>query len=631
MVHAALAALIPLAYTTATNALPVDPPLASRYDNSGRGLARRQRGGPRWTTSARCYTDSISARTLTGAEFVSESMTTDACLDFCYSKGYKYAGTEWSKECYCDSDFRNGGSPVDDGCDMACSGAADETCGGGNRLSVYEYLDDVSPSQPSNPGWSSQGCYTDTVANRALPNQVYVDGGMTADKCTSKCFSLGYPLAGVEYGHECFCADSIGSSGVPAESGCDMQCTGNANEICGGGNRLNVYQYTGASALPSVGDWVLDGDTGCYTDIVSNRALGLRVYVDGAMTVPKCTEKCFSLNYGYAGLEFADECYCSHSIGSSGVPVSDGCTMSCSGDMSTICGGPDRLTIYKYQGTDLTPAPIVLESYNSFASQGCYTDSVHARIMTPISVEGSMTVEKCIDACAASSYTVAGVEFGAECYCTATLPAESLKATDNCNVPCAGDPAHLCGGADRLNVYQHQAPVTSTTSTVSNTETSTLTPEIQTSASTDMSVSTPLPTATSVPEERPLPVNLGCFVYGSQSSAGKLAFNNGPWTYLRGVGASAVGCVSYCGSLGLDITLVANTDCVCISSSRLGDLNTSGGGCDFSCTAAGEESLMCGNGDGMAYSVYQPTTSNGASTTVISTSDIIPMPSPTTI
>lgn len=484
MVHAALAVLLPLAYTTATNALPVDSPLSSRYDNSGRGIRRQTRGGgPRWSPP-RCYTDNVAARTLTGAHLESESMTTDMCLEFCYSKGYKYAGTEWSKECYCDNDFRNGGIPEETGCDMPCSGASDETCGGGNRLSVYENTGELSPPEPTYPGWSSQGCYTDSVANRALPNQVYVEGDMTVDKCTSQCFSLGYPLAGVEFGHECFCADSIGSSGTPATSGCDMPCTGAGNEICGGADRLNIYKYTGASVLPSTGFWALEGETGCYTDDVANRALGLRVYVDGAMTAPKCTEKCFSLNYGYAGVEYADECYCSHSIGSSGQPAEDGCTMPCSGDMSTICGGPDRITVYKYQGKEFPAGATVLSSYKDFTSQGCYTDSVHARVMTGVAANDQMTVETCIDTCIAAGYEVAGVEYGTECYCSATLPAESNKATDNCIMPCAGDSAHLCGGGNRLNVYQYQAPATTTATTTSSTETSTSTDTAATQTST---------------------------------------------------------------------------------------------------------------------------------------------------
>ena len=165
----------------------------------------------------------------------------------------------------CDNDFQNDATQANSGCNMPCTGAAGETCGGEARLTVYQNTGDVSPPQPLYPGWSSKGCYTDSAADRALPNQVSVEGDMTIEKCTSKCLSQGFSYAGVEFSRECFCASSIGASGHPATSGCDMPCTGSGTETCGGGDRLNIYQYTGASPLVSTGPWRLEGETGCYT------------------------------------------------------------------------------------------------------------------------------------------------------------------------------------------------------------------------------------------------------------------------------------------------------------------------------------------------------------------------------
>ena len=90
MVPTTLALLTPLAYSILANALPFDP--------KTHGHARRQSGGPNWTSLA-CYTDNVDARTLTGVELVSDSMTTAMCKNFCNSRGFKYAGTEWGREC----------------------------------------------------------------------------------------------------------------------------------------------------------------------------------------------------------------------------------------------------------------------------------------------------------------------------------------------------------------------------------------------------------------------------------------------------------------------------------------------------------------------------------------------------
>ncbi|KAG9055491.1 hypothetical protein FS842_002072 [Serendipita sp. 407] len=126
--------------------------------------------------------------------------------------------------------------------------------------------------------------------------------------------------------------------------------------------------------------------------------------------------------------------------------------MACSGDSTTLCGGPNRLNLYKYTGTNLPAAPTVLASYNNWYSKGCYTDSVVNRALTVQSFKDSMTVEMCIDACANAGHIVAGLEFGTECYCGDALP--TTPATDNCIMPCGGDSSHICGGPNRLNVYQ---------------------------------------------------------------------------------------------------------------------------------------------------------------------------------
>ncbi|CAG7849956.1 SubName: Full=Uncharacterized protein {ECO:0000313/EMBL:CCA67329.1} [Serendipita indica DSM 11827] len=561
MVLTTLALVNSLAYLITSNARPLERRITLSPSSNE----------PNWKSYG-CVTDNIAARTLTGATLISDILTTGACQSFCFGKGYKYAGTEWSKECYCDNEFRNGGVPAETGCDMPCSGDSNETCGGGNRLSVYENTGSLSPPETTYPGWSSQGCYTDSVANRALPNQVYVEGDMSVDKCTSKCFSLGYHLAGVEFGRECFCADSIGSSGTPATIGCDIPCTGAGNEICGGGDRLNIYKYTGASVLPSTGFWALEGETGCYTDVVANRALGLRVYVDGPMTVFKCTEKCFSLHYGYAGVEYADECYCSHSIGSSGQPAEDGCTMPCSGDMSTICGGPDRITVYKYRGKEFPAGATVLSSYKDFTSQGCYADSVQARIMTGVAANEEMTVETCIDTCIAAGYEVAGVEYGTECYCSATLPAESNKATDNCIMPCAGDSTHLCGGGNRLNVYRYQVPTTTTTTSASSTETST--------SSSTPSISSSWRYA-------------GC-VNPQQNSA--ILSSQRMDSSFRSDTMTMTACRNHCGSIGYEVSAAHGDACWCFEHQMTGfsfsDM------CDGVCP--GDDSELCGGSSTLA-------------------------------
>ena len=52
----------------------------------------------------------------------------------------------------------------------------------------------------------------------------------------------------------------------------------------------------------------------------------------------------------------------------------------------------------------------------------------------------------------------AGMEYGDECYCgdlaDITAAGSTLMPESDCSFACSGDPAHLCGGAQRLSYYQ---------------------------------------------------------------------------------------------------------------------------------------------------------------------------------
>jgi len=70
---------------------------------------------------------------------------------------------------------------------------------------------------------------------------------MTLDKCAAYCSK--YAFFGVEYGQECFCGNALlNNSRNQSASSCNVACPGNATELCGGGNRLNLYLYNTSAA-----------------------------------------------------------------------------------------------------------------------------------------------------------------------------------------------------------------------------------------------------------------------------------------------------------------------------------------------------------------------------------------------
>jgi hypothetical protein len=150
----------------------------------------------------------VPGRTINSAFFEdADGLTIESCLAFCASKGFPYAGTEYSVQCFCGSSLAAGTEKVADSvCNMPCSGDATQPCGAGSRLSLFHSSSLTGPGpNPGVNGYNHLGCYAEGTTGRAL---TYGAGGipaaeMTVAKCTAACRAANYILAGVEYGGEC--------------------------------------------------------------------------------------------------------------------------------------------------------------------------------------------------------------------------------------------------------------------------------------------------------------------------------------------------------------------------------------------------------------------------------------------
>ena len=54
-------------------------------------------------------------------------------------------------------------------------------------------------------------------------------------------FFVGFPFFGVQYGKQCFCGTEYGRYGEAEEADCDMPCSGNQDQMCGGRWRASIY------------------------------------------------------------------------------------------------------------------------------------------------------------------------------------------------------------------------------------------------------------------------------------------------------------------------------------------------------------------------------------------------------
>ncbi|KAK5989408.1 WSC domain-containing protein [Cladobotryum mycophilum] len=229
-----------------------------------------------------CWAEPDGARALNDNFYANDTMTLETCADFC--SGYTYFGVEYGRECYCGKTLNDVSKKADnqDDCSFPCAGDSTELCGAGVRLQLYKNdaipttttttapsdptatdpsttTTDTPPSTPTptviepviyqgNSNFTYYSCVSEPSEGKLMEQQVYNnDTTMTPEVCLEKCYQ--YKYAGIEYGQECWCGNTLGLAGwegaTPGknvtDSDCNMLCPGNSTEYCGSGSRLQLY------------------------------------------------------------------------------------------------------------------------------------------------------------------------------------------------------------------------------------------------------------------------------------------------------------------------------------------------------------------------------------------------------
>lgn len=187
-----------------------------------------------------------------------------------------------------------------------------------------------------------------------------------------------------------------------------MPCPGRPLENCGNGNRLSLYSLGGTiplstnlsantlpggpqtvSAAPSMASQIATGPVpvqsaglfalrGCLTEGSTGRALAATSTNSALMTTAMCAAFCSS--YQFMGVEYSSECYCADSLSTGAVLTTSGCTMTCSGDASSFCGGPNRLRYLDSKFTYVEPTLLII---GSFYQAGASSNSTANSTTTP--------------------------------------------------------------------------------------------------------------------------------------------------------------------------------------------------------------------------------------------------------
>ncbi|WWC64110.1 uncharacterized protein I303_106717 [Kwoniella dejecticola CBS 10117] len=322
-----------------------------------------------------------------------------------------------------------------------------------------------SPSLPTVPaGWAvaSTPCIADGKTGRALLGSFTIDYANTVESCLAKCDASGYPIAGLEYGNQCFCGSYLSNgASLQTTATCALPCPGNSLETCGGYYAMSLYVSTKLNGATLSSD--LLGQTAtlpsgwstaakCMPD-VNGRALTDYSWSTDAMTVPLCLNKCASLGYQYGAVEYGRECYCGNNManGADLTKTSTLCGTPCAGDPSTSCGGWNSMQVFNNPAYSYTNTVI-----NDYVKTACLQE-VSGRALRGAAYTDltGMTVETCTAYCKTRGFVMAAVEYGSECYCGSALVggASLLLTSGQCYMPCVGNSNENCGGPNALWLY----------------------------------------------------------------------------------------------------------------------------------------------------------------------------------
>lgn len=99
--------------------------------------------------------------------------------------------------------------------------------------------------------------------------------------------------------------------------------------------------------------------------------------------------------------------------------------MACNGNQTEICGGPNRLSLFRYYkgneppvssttrvSSSSTAAPVPTGLPEGFEYKGCYVDGPGYRVMQNQQPDDQqMTIASCASRCSRLGYTVSGMEY----------------------------------------------------------------------------------------------------------------------------------------------------------------------------------------------------------------------------
>ncbi|OWZ54809.1 glucan endo-1,3-alpha-glucosidase agn1 [Cryptococcus neoformans c45] len=97
---------------------------------------------------------------------------------------------------------------------------------------------------------------------------------------------------------------------------------------------------------------------------------------------------------------------------------------------------------------------------DGWSTFGCVAESYDERLLQGFAFSSSsLTPLLCVTQCTKLGYTMAGTEYGDECYCGDNFNGNGggMAPSSICNMPCEGDTSEMCGNSWYLNLYMYNS------------------------------------------------------------------------------------------------------------------------------------------------------------------------------
>ncbi|XP_065709196.1 sialate:O-sulfotransferase 1 [Patagioenas fasciata] len=151
------------------------------------------------------------------------------------------------------------------------------------------------------------GCFSDDSRERTLKGAVFYDlRKMTVSHCQEACAERAYSYAGLAYGAECYCGNTLPAAAAAPEE-CNSECKGEKGAVCGGVNRLSVYRVEELQAGARRGRNVIY--RGCFRAPENLTDTFPASLIQPNLTVETCSEFCSKKEFPLAVVR-GRECHC---------------------------------------------------------------------------------------------------------------------------------------------------------------------------------------------------------------------------------------------------------------------------------------------------------------------------------